>query len=88
MYEGQPIICKELVEEHWLDFLKFVKQESDKDIERQIRRMEKMAEVDAEFSTVGKLQGNLVSTEPSYPEHRYYDLNLNTFWSWYISTKI
>jgi hypothetical protein len=86
MYEGQPIICKEIIEENWLEYLGYVKKQADAELERQQKRMEALKDIDNEGYSRGL---GMVETKPDYPgEHRYYDININSFWSWYITNKV
>jgi hypothetical protein len=91
MYEGQPIICQSIIEENWLEYLRFVKEQYEKEQERSRKRQEAIAKVEATEGISGGrgLVGNEVAekvTDPSY--HHYYDLNISGFWNWYVSTKV
>ena len=86
MYEGQSLICKELIEENWLEFLSYVKKISNKELERQQKRLEALRAL-GEFELVSS--SNIAAAkEPSGYDHRYYDINLSSFWSWYITNKV
>lgn len=86
MYDGQPIICKELIEEHWLEYLSYVKKRSDEDMELSKKRMEALKDIEPSHPSLGSQLAAVPATyEPGY---RYYDLGISGFWNWYITTKI
>lgn len=87
MYEGQPLICKEIIEENWLEYLAFVKKQSDDELERQKKRMEALKEIDGAEPAYG-LAEKAVNTVSDYPSNRYYDISVHSFWNWYVTNKV
>lgn len=87
MYEGQTLICQSIIEDNWLEYLAFIKKQSEEEFERDKKRMEKLAELDdaPEVRT-----GTLAAEVQKMPAkgYRYYDISINTFWSWYITHKV
>lgn len=86
MYEGQSVlICQNIIEDNWLEFLAFVKKRADEELERQKKRVEALRGLEGtEPSTM-----NLVAVrEAGADDMRYYDINVNSFWNWYIIHKI
>lgn len=86
MYEGQPLICKEIIEDNWLEFLAYIKAVSDKELERQQKRLKALEGLgDSDVVGLGNIHA---AKEPTDYDRRYYDINLNSFWSWYITNKV
>ena len=82
MYEVQPMICKEIVEEHWLEFLGWVKQVAEADEERQKKRQEALKEIEPDAAR------SLTAKEPDIGRYRYYEVSVQQFWNWYITNKV
>jgi hypothetical protein len=85
MYEGQTLICKGIVEEHWVEYLKFVKKCSEEEEARAKRRMEALKDIDGVRTSTGNL---VASKEVERPKYRYYDTSIQGFWNWYIANKV
>jgi hypothetical protein len=86
MYEGQTLICQNLIEDNWLEFLSFIKKQSDEEFERNKKRMSKLAELD---DAPDLYPGSLATEPQKMPDgYRYYDVSVNTFWNWYITHKV
>lgn len=86
MYEGQ-LICKDLIEENWLEYLAYVKKCTEEDDERLKKRQELLGEAGIEPSYNNTIQEAKLATVGSLGR-RYYDTSLNGFWNWYIAFKI
>jgi hypothetical protein len=88
MYEGQTIICKDVIEDNWLEYLAAVKKQYGEEEERNKKRMEKLAEIDD--GAVNTPLGALNSAKMAEPglNRRYYDISINSFWNWYIENKV
>ncbi len=85
MYEGQPIICQNIIEENWLEYLAFVKKRAEEEMERQKRRQEALAEIE---QTERNALSNVAEKAEVARDYHYYDLGISGFWNWYISHKI
>ena len=85
MYEGQLIICQDVIEEHWLEFLAFVKKRTLEEKECAKKRQEALRGLEGDC----KLQ-SLSSVSEAMPDrdYYYYDVSINSFWNWYITNKI
>jgi len=90
MYEGQPIICQSIIEENWVEYLRFVKEQAAKEDERSRKRQEAIAKVEAtEGVPSGCLPIEQAAEKMADPGYRhYYDLGISGFWNWYVSTKV
>jgi len=93
MYEGTTIICKEIVEENWLEYLAFIKSralEEDARSEKVRKAIETVAE--ATRNSVTALEQQKVAGAYEQGSYRYYDVyydvSLNSFWNWYITEKV
>lgn len=87
MYEGQQIICKDIVEEHWVEFLTYNKKRMLAEQERHKKRQAALAEIDLpDGGLLG--QSNIAVQKMMVDEPRYYDISLGRFWDWYIAHKI
>lgn len=85
MYEGQTLICQSIIEDNWLEFLKYVKARSDNEVELQKKRIKALEGVEG----VGPSHSNLVgAVQVSQDDYRYYEISLNSFWNWYITNKV
>ena len=89
MYDGVTLaICKDIVEANWLEYLVYVKRQSDKELERNKKRQEALKSIEGyELTTSNTIEGAKLAAV-DMDNHRYYDLSLNSFWSWYIQYKL
>lgn len=84
MYEGQPIICQKIIEENWLEYLAYVKSESEREQELSLKRQKALESVEGTRNTIGTLNEAVQKSEYRH----YYDLGINSFWNWYISKRL
>jgi hypothetical protein len=72
---------KDIVEKHWVEFLTFLKekQSKDKEVERK-RRLEAIERLASEEPYSGLAN--------SLDVNRYYGIDINSFWCWYMEYKI
>ena len=80
MYDNQTVICQEIVEANWVEYLAYVKKTNDEQEENRKKRMALLQEMELELSP-----SNIAS---AYPDKRYYDISLMGFWNWYIENKV
>jgi hypothetical protein len=94
MYENaSQIIRLDIIEENWLEFLKYVKEQEDK--REELRESERKMR-QAVFGASGL--GNMLATgagadceKAAYDGNscnRYYDISVNQFWNWYVTNKL
>jgi len=82
MYD-QQYICKDIIEENWIEYLKFVKDRTLKEKELAEKRIEVLREIDGLQPSVSNL-----ATAEKVVDNYYYDFSTNGFWNWYIANKI
>jgi hypothetical protein len=92
MYDGAPqIIRLDIIEENWLEFLKYVKEQEDK--REELRESErKMRQVVFGASGLGNMLAAGAECEKATYDgdlcNRYYDISVNQFWNWYVTNKL
>ena len=88
MYEGMgTIIGLDIINENWVEYLKFVKNRQDKEVERSKKRAEVLAGLEGDLMNYGNKSALVGAGEMSY-DYPYYDISVNSFWNWYTSTKL
>lgn len=86
MHDG-IIICKDIIEENWLEYLAYAKKCADEEEERFRKRQELLGEAGIEPSYNNTIQEAKLAAVGSLSK-RYYDIGLNGFWNWYITFKV
>lgn len=85
MYDQNNIICKDVIEDNWLEYLKFIKTKREEQKKLDEARNKELLKnfVDNGGGLVGPPVGYLQNTEVGY-----YFPDLNSFWNWYIDNKV
>jgi len=88
MYDGQYLVCKDIVEEYWTDYLRYLKKKSQKDEEQFKKRQEVLKALEPACKAIAGVEEVQSACEPVYANYKYYDISLSGFWNWYITEKL
>lgn len=85
MYDQNNIVCKDIIEENWLEYLKFIKAERGKQKNLEEARRKEILKnfVDGDQNYQGTSTIGCVGADNAY----YYP-DLGQFWNWYIDNKV